>query len=242
VTNVYVAWEVPMTNRFTCIAFAAILFGLAAAPAEAGGGKPDDDDAPKPSALAPLTGENLLGSELGTPGTSTVSGTCNPLGTSTFTFTVTGEAFGPYPGTFTETGSITLGPFGTGPFAATSFESTFTINSTAGTVTGSKTLTAVGAPTSLGLCGTAAFPTGGANSLHFDGTLSYSASITTPTGSGTDSGESHVTLQDTQIRGQADFNGFNFVESYTSTSAAPGGECEEDDQGDCDDQGEDEDD
>ncbi len=226
-----------MRRSWTCVAVAAILFGLAAAPATATGGAGEDNDDGNPSLVAPLTGENLLASELGTPGTSTVSGTCNPLGSSTFTFTVTGEAFGPYSGTFTETGTITLGPFGTGPFAATSFESTFTINSTAGTVTGSKTLTAVGAPTSLGLCGTAAFPTGGAEALHFDGALSYTASITTPTGSGTDSGESHVTLQDTQVRGQADFNGFNFVESYTSTSAAPGGECEENHQGDCDDQG-----
>lgn len=237
-----------MKGSWTCFAVAAILFGLAAAPATATGEADDDDDG-NPSLVAPLTGESLLASELGTPGTSSVSGTCNPLGSSTFTFTVTGEAFGPYPGTFTETGTLTLGPFGTGPFAATSFESTFTINSTAGTVTGSKSLTAAGAPTSLGLCGTAAFPTGGANSLHFDGTLSYTANITTPTGSGTDSGESHVTLQDTQVRGRADFNGFNFVETYTSTSA-PGEECEEDDdhqgdndnQGDCDDQGEDDDD
>ena len=233
-----------MRRSWIGVAIAAILFGLAAAPATANGGQGEDDDDGNPSVVAPLTGENLLGSELGTPGTSTVSGTCNPLGSSTFMFTVTGEAFGPYPGTFTESGTITLGPFGIGPsFAATSFESTFTINSTAGTVTGSKSLTPAGAPTSLGLCGTAAFPTGGAEALHFDGTLSYTASITTPTGSGTDSGESHVTLQDSQIRGQAGFNGFNFVEVYTSSSV-PGEECEEDsdDQGDCDDQGEDDDD
>ena len=225
-----------MKGTWTCAAVAAILFGLAAAPAAA-----TDEDEGNPSAVAPLTGENLLASELGTPGTSTVTGTCNPLGTSTFTFIVTGEAFGPYPGTFTENGIVTLGPFGVGPsFAATSFESTFTIESVAGTVTGTKTLTGLGAPTSLGLCGTAAFPTGEANSLHFAGTLSYTASITTPTGSGTDSGESHVTLQDTQVRGRAGFNGFNFVESYTSTSV-PGDDCEEDadNQGDCDDQGED---
>lgn len=228
-----------MKRSWTCVAVAAILFGLAAGPAAA-----KDDDVSS-SLVAPLTGENLLASELGTPGTSTVSGTCNPLGTSTFTFTVTGEAFGPYPGTFTESGTITLGPFGIGPsLAATSFESTFSIDSLAGTVTGTKSLTALGAPTSLGLCGTAAFPTGGANSLHFEGTLSYSANITTPTGSGTDSGESHVTLQDTQVRGLADFNGFNFLEVYTSSAPGPGEECGEDadNQGDCDDQGANDDD
>jgi hypothetical protein len=189
------------------------------------------------TSVAPLTGESLLASEIGNPGTSTVTGTCNPLGTSTFNFTVTGTATGPYPGTFTETGTVTIGPL----VNATSFNSTFTINSPAGNVTGTKDLTGFEA-TSLGLCGTAAFPTGGADSLHFEGTVSYTATITTPTGTGTDSGESFVNLQDAQVRGVEGFNGFAFAESYTSTATPVG--CEEEDndhQGDCDDddQGED---
>jgi len=219
-----------MTNRWAWIVVVATLF-LATAPAAAAEGKHHQE-----KNLAPLTGESLLASEIGNPGTSTVSGTCNPLGTSTFTFTVTGLATGPYFGTFTESGTVTLGPFGApgGSLAATSFESTFTIDSPTGTVNGAKSLTGF-ASTSLGLCGSAAFPTGGADSLHFEGTVSYTATITTPTGSGTDSGESFVNLQDARVRGLEGFNGFAFAESYTSTAVPV--DCDEDDQGDCDDQG-----
>lgn len=212
-----------MSHRWIRVALAAALFGLTAAPAQA--------------AVAPLTGETLLASELGAPGTSSVTGTCNPLGASTFTFTITGGASGPYPGTFTETGTVSLGGVPGNPFAATSFESAFTINSVAGTVSGTKSLVGFEA-TSLGLCGSAAFPTGGANSLRFEGTVSYGATITAPSGNGTDSGQSFVNLQDSQIRGQVGFNGFSFAESFTSTAAPD--ECEdEDQQGDCDEQGED---
>jgi hypothetical protein len=223
-----------MKHRCTWVAAVAIL--LLAAPAQAAAMN-DDEGTP----VAPLTGESLLASELGNPGTSTISGTCNPFGTSTFTFTVTGLATGPYPGPFSESGTVVLGAFGVpgNPIAATSFESDFTIDSLAGDVTGHKSLVGFEA-TSLGLCGTAAFPTGGADSLHFEGTVSYAATITTPTGTGTDSGESFVNLQDSQIRGQIGFNGFAFAESYVST-AVPACVQDNDHQGDCDDdsQGED---
>jgi hypothetical protein len=228
-----------MKSRSILAIAAAIAVGVFTPTALAG-----NDDGGSASA-APLTGESLLASELGEPGTSTVEGTCNPLGTSTFTFTVTGTAFGPYPGTFTESGTVTLSSLPT----ATSFESTFTISSPAGTVTGSKSLAGFEA-SSLGLCGATAFPTGGANSLLFEGTLSYEATITTPLGTATDSGESFVSLQDTQVRGRAGFNGFNFAESYTSTQSIPCDDDENDDddhQGDqddqdCDDEDEDDDD
>src|SRR5215210_1714623 len=79
-------------NRWTWVVAVVVLFGLAAAPAQA-----DDDDEDEGSAVASLSGESFLASEIGNPGTSTVSGTCNPFGVSTFTFTVTGLAAGPYP-------------------------------------------------------------------------------------------------------------------------------------------------
>ena len=226
-----------MKKRSTWAIAFAVVVGIFAPAAFAG-----NDDGGSSSA-APLTGESLLASELGEPGTSNVQGTCNPLGTSTFTFMVTGTAFGPYPGTFTETGTVTLSSLPT----ATSFESTFTIDSPAGTVEGSKSLAGFEAA-SLGLCGATAFPTGGADSLLFQGTVSYAATITTPLGTATDSGESFVNLQDSQVRGRPGFNGFNFAESYTSTQSVPCDDDEdEDDQGDqddqdCDDQGEDDDD
>src|SRR5687768_358830 len=89
-----------------------------------------------PAAVAqtPLTGEFLASLN---PATIT-SGNCDPDGTSTFTFEVSGTALGPYPGTFTETGRVTFeGPFTSGPVnnagVVTEFEAAFTITGANGT-------------------------------------------------------------------------------------------------------------
>ncbi len=221
-----------MSSRWIRVALVAALFAIAAPVAYADG----DDDG---GAVAPLTGETLLASETGEPGTSTVTGTCNPLGTSMFTFTVTGTALGPYPGTFTETGTIVLGPFGVpgNPLAATSLEASFTIDSPEGTVEGTKSLEGF-EESSLGLCGEAAFEED--DSLRFEGTVGYTATITTPSGTGTDSGTSFVSFGDTQIRDVPGFNGFNFLETFTSDQAP--GSCEDDDDDDGGDDCEDDDD
>lgn len=192
--------------------------------------------------LVPLTGETLITSEAGDPGTSQVDGTCNPLGTSTFTFTVTGVAVGPFPGTFVETGTFTLGPVG---FPIESFEATFTITSPAGTVSGTKTLTGA---TSIGsgVCGAFAFGGTEAEAVDLQTAVRYTAQITTPGGTATDSGDSFANYDETQLRGEAaQGNGFSFTETFTSTSFVPSCEEDNDDQGDdqCeddDDQGEDE--
>ena len=88
----------------------------------------------------PLTGEFFLGAP-------TVTATCNPTGTSTISYSVSGTAFGPYPGTFTETGTATIGPNIAGQFVngleagfLTSFDAFFTIDSPTGQVTGTKQL------------------------------------------------------------------------------------------------------
>ena len=65
---------------------------------------------------------------------STLSGTCNFTNESSVNFSVSGLAAGPFPGTFTESGSFSTADV-TGFF--TTFSSTFTIKSTAGTVAGS---------------------------------------------------------------------------------------------------------
>ena len=134
-----------MSSRWIRVALVAALFATAPPVAYADG----DDDG---GAVTPLTGETLLASETGEPGTSIVTGECDPAGTSIFTFTVTGTAVGPYSGTFTETGTIVLGPFGVpgNPLAAVSFESSFTITSSEGTVEGTKSLEGF-ADSSLGL-------------------------------------------------------------------------------------------
>lgn len=221
-----------MKKRRAWIVLLAILFGLTAGPASANG--TDDDD---PS-VASLTGENLLASEFPELiGTLLVEGTCNTMGQSTFNFTATGLATGPYPGTFTESGTIVLNPFPV--FNADSFVSTFRIDSTVGTVTGTKILDEF-ADSSIGLCGSAAFPSGGANALSFDGTLSYTADIVTPAGTAVDRGTTFVHIGETQLRGDREAGGFAFAENYTSTSLESGpGMC---DGGDDNDDGEGDDD
>jgi hypothetical protein len=68
-----------------------------------------------------------------------------PSGISALTFMVTGNAVGPYRGTFTESGSFTLGPAVTQPDGAIvlpplAFEATFAIVSGTTTITGEKSL------------------------------------------------------------------------------------------------------
>jgi hypothetical protein len=93
-----------------------------------------------PPAPPPLTGE-ILGNG---PSDGPVSVQCDPDGTSTVTWDISGTAFGPYPGTFRETGSAKFGPqveggeVPMGPLL--SFEARFEIESTTGRVTGTKTL------------------------------------------------------------------------------------------------------
>ncbi len=80
-----------------------------------------------PSSLA---GESFTSSEVKG---STLTGTCTGNGNEgSFNFSVSGTAAGPFPGTFTESGSFNTARSG----FPTSFSSTFTITSTAGMVTG----------------------------------------------------------------------------------------------------------
>ncbi|HSO28802.1 MAG TPA: hypothetical protein VLS28_02795, partial [Candidatus Sulfomarinibacteraceae bacterium] len=82
--------------------------------------------------------------------TSTVNivATCDPNGTSTISWSVSGDAIGPYPGTFVETGSATLGPQTAPAYVnglqlgyLVSVEAFFAIDSPTGQVIGSKRLT-----------------------------------------------------------------------------------------------------
>jgi hypothetical protein len=61
---------------------------------------------------------------------------CNPGGISTFDVAASGTAYGPYPGTFEETATVTIGPSG----ELQSFDAAFTIHSGATTITGTKRL------------------------------------------------------------------------------------------------------
>lgn len=94
------------------------------------------------------------------------SGTCNPEGDSRYRFEISGQATGPYPGSFTETGSVTIGPQTEqipgypGQFRGpiTSFKSRFKIVALTGIVRGTKSLSPISAPplgdvpTNRGVC------------------------------------------------------------------------------------------
>jgi hypothetical protein len=218
-----------MTTSFRVgLAVLALLSTLATGPAAAADGSGSSSSEP-----APLTGEVLITSDPGLePGTSEVTGTCNqPFGGSEFSFVVTGPAIGPYPGTFREVGSFTLGPPG---FPITSFEAEFWITSPEGTVHGFKTRRDVTSPVmGVGVCGGFVFTGAQAGAVDFQTPVRYIADITTTEGTATDRGESFVTYDDIQLRPPlVEGQGFAFDESFESTSFSGD---EDDDGGDDDD-------
>jgi len=138
--------------------------------------------APGASAATPGLANEFLSSLPAAAG----GGTCTPSGTSLITFSVSGVASGPYPGTFTETGTVQIGPqteeFVPGQFRGdiTAFHSDFTITSPLGTVTGSTELVP-NTTANKAVCGS------------FGGqiiasALTYTATIISPEGTFTDSG------------------------------------------------------
>jgi hypothetical protein len=228
-----------MTRRWMLVAAAAATFALGTPLAHA-----DDDDGGGGggnggAAVTPLTGQALISQEIGLEtGTLTVTGTCNPTGTSTFEFEAAGFAGPPYAGTFTESGTLVLGPFGVpgNPNTAVAFESTFTIDSPAGTVTGTKSMVGF-EDGSLGVCGEAVGDSH-PDAVMFQSDVSYTATITTAAGTGTDTGTANVSLADLHVRGEPGFNGYSFGESFVSSGPGPGGGGGDDD-GDDGDEGDD---
>lgn len=189
-------------------AAAAVIMGLAGLSA-AGPAQAD-------TTVQSLNGESLVQTGPGLPnGVPVTMYDCNPSGTSTVTFTATGVATGPYPGTFTETGTVVFGPqapFGT----VTSFQAEFTITSVNGTVTGTKTLQ-TDAATAVAFCN------------HIGGQiiadLDYTAQITTPSGTATDQGQSYTTqfnvCPDTSTCGTIG-SGNVFTDDFESETFTPG--------------------
>jgi hypothetical protein len=156
-----------------------------------------------------LSGESFE-STLTIPGQQTTFGNfvCNKAGMTTVNFTTQGSAFGPYSGTFAETGSFTIGPQtdtsidSRGVGAITAFQASFTINSTfpVGTVTGSKQLspTAPTAPSlaAFGSCDpTGSSPPNDVVAAVSNPHLVFTAQINATTGSRMDSGTAGVAIR-----------------------------------------------
>jgi len=144
------------------------------------------------SAVSTLTGETLNAT-----GGPTVE-RCQ-VSSGSFSYTVSGPATGPYPGTFTETGSGTLKPEGGATLSAS-----FTIHSGDFLITGSKN--------GDGGAGTACKDRLGNTSVETVG--SYQATIHTPTGNYADQGASTTSVA-------TGASGTSLFENFTSSLTQP---------------------
>jgi hypothetical protein len=204
------------------LATSGVLFvGVAALPASAA----------KPSPPTSLDGESF-------DAIPTFSNeACNPGGTSSFDYSASGVASGPYAGTFSETGTVIIGqqtipnessfPVGTlswksGP--VTALQATFTIQSPLGVVTGTKTLVTPG----LGGCqDTAQFQSifGGTQTVpvllrQANATLSYTATIPTSKKTYCNNGNSTVNMGEFAAGDFGTPESPHFHESFASSSVA----------------------
>lgn len=173
-----------------------------------------------------LNGEGFIGSEsFFVTERQGLAQDCDQNGTSTVRFRAFGPATGPYPGTFTETGTLTIGPqtldqpsvAGTaqaGPVLT--FTANFTIESGTTTVTGTKTLSATlnGQPyestgacasfensTKLGVFDPAFFVTISGRSYRADVSSTYEATISTAGGTIQDTGYASTSFLETYLTG-----------------------------------------
>ncbi len=151
-------------NCLVALAVVAALAGASAAGSQAGG---------------TLTGEFLVGSTGATSYQGEVD--CNPAGTSTLTATATGPAFGPYPGTFEETATVTVGGG-----QVLSAQSEFTIFSDDTRIEGTKELLA--SPSGVGACERTITSTTCTESFFSSSVVTYTATIIGPTGTSATSG------------------------------------------------------
>jgi hypothetical protein len=206
--------------------------------------------APASFAQASLSGESLE-SVLSIPGQETTfdNFTCHKGGTTTISFHAQGAALGPYSGTFTESGTFTIGPQtdtsidtrGVGPITA--FQATFTIDSDfpVGTVTGTKQLSPTApAGSSLAVFGSCD-PNGSSPPNDVVLAISnphvlYDAQINAVTGSRTDSGTASVVIRSMPSLPSL----ITFQEVFNSTEPVPVACADQDGNQDDDCQGEDE--
>jgi hypothetical protein len=149
--------------------------------------------------LLPMTGETL-----NAPTVTVTSRECRGGALDyTMSYSVSGTAVGPYPGTFTETGTYSKEPI-PGGFESETFEATFTITSGETVITGTKS----GGSALGNVCFESTVP-GVPNccaGFHLVG-AQYEARIESPEGTFVDQGTTGVTAQ----------SGFPFVETFVST-------------------------
>jgi hypothetical protein len=224
-----------------------------------------------PGVATAQSGPSLTGETLAQPGillqTEPSGCTTNRNGRTTYTFSTSGFASGPYNGTFRENVRVTVGPqvipvpnpFGFPLFAGpiVRFDAEFRIESQVppGTVTGTKRVIA-NVPAGTGTCrefDNELFTVPGGPTLVLNGVekqanavVGYEATIRTATGAFRDRGTSEVQFIDAFIndpQGLPIRRVHQFLETFQSTGVTPlpGDEDDGDDEDDEDDEDEDDD-
>ncbi len=229
-----------MQKRKVMAGLAALCFGVFAAPAAA-------STAPGPT----LVGEEALVLVDGI----TLTADCHADGVSTINWTASGPATGPFPGTLTASGTITIGPQtlpGFHPPSSTregtvggpvlSFQESFTIQSGTTTITGTKSLLpgATVAGGTLGTCEQVSqFPVldfldGQGRVVEVNAQTSYQATIAGSGASSSDSGSALASVSQIDITGtcptgtcQARIGGFG--ETFTASDQVVPPSCEQGD-------------
>ena len=176
-----------------------------------------------PSAAAQVTaapslmGENLFAGSTSPlqQGTFKADADCNADGSGTITFFASGVAVGPYPGTFTESGTVTFGPPTGSDIEGNliTIDASFTIVSEVpeAIINGTKTLRVITAPE--GRNEASCLDGENVELAGFVTAVSYEATIDTPTGTFQDSGSGNVDAQDVEFSGTTLLS--EFRESFT---------------------------
>jgi hypothetical protein len=183
-----------------------------------------------PAGAAPPSLDGEIFSNNPGEGTSTITAaSCNPSGTSTFSWSASGPAIGPYPGTFTESGTVTLGPqvSPSTPGQVLALSATFSIDSPAGDVTGTKALTGEPDPfVDGGVCVGPDPVLGTAQAVNIFSGVTYDAVIQTANGSRSDHGTASVNVLFQEL---GTFTASDFREEFHSehpgAGAKPGRGC-----------------
>ncbi len=199
-----------------------------------------------------LEGEDLF---VQAENTSIQSASCNTTGTSTVQWSAQGPAVGPYPGTFTASGTVTIEPQdlpgehppspereGTMAGRLASFQESFTIVSGATTITGTKRLLYPDQGPEAGTIGTcqqvSRFPIldffdGQGRVIEVNAQVHYDANINGPGGSFSDSGLAFSVLGDLDITGScpavtchARIGGFDQTFALSDRNAAAPGHAD----------------
>jgi hypothetical protein len=166
-------------------------------------------DGPPPGPSPSLVGEELLVQDV------TLTIDCDPSRVSTVYYSASGTAVGPYPGTFTVHGLVTIAPQtlpgprpGTVAGPLESLAETFTINSLVGTVNGIKTLPPGGAtPSDEGSCqhvtGFATGPVSNASGTVVDvfSQPVYAATVQQPSGTSRVQGDASLSFSELELDG-----------------------------------------